>query len=327
MDVRTWDAALLSAAALERSGVSRAALRERLRRGEVVRLRAGWFVPTSVWDAATPEQRHLLRVLATARVNPDAVFGQVSAAVLHGWPVVRADLDVVHVIAPGSNGVVSRSELVARHDMVLDEADVVRIGHVRCTSPDRTVCDVARAAGEETAVAIADAAQRAEAQHGRYFDHARATRWRDRLLQRTRAGTRNVRRVRFVIGFADGGAQSPGESVSRLYLFRLGFAPVRVQVPVVGPRGESWEVDLGVEGALAEFDGAGKYLRTELTGGEDAGAVVMREKRRENAIRAITGLPVARWGWAELASVDALRAHLAAYGLTPRGSIPPRSPR
>ncbi len=67
---------------------------------------------------------------------------------------------------------------------------------------------------------------------------------------------------------------------------------------------------------IGEFDGWGKYLRTELMGGEDLNAIIRREKRRENRLLAL-GHPVVRWDWADLERPSQLRSKLIEAGLRP----------
>ena len=63
-----------------------------------------------------------------------------------------------------------------------------------------------------------------------------------------------------------------------------------------------------------EFDGAGKYLREEYTGGRSTADIVMAEKAREDRLRAL-GAGVTRWGWVEAQNPPALRRKLLAAGL------------
>ncbi|MFW8746088.1 hypothetical protein, partial [Mesorhizobium japonicum] len=57
---------------------------------------------------------------------------------------------------------------------------------------------------------------------------------------------------------------------------------------------------------IGEFDGMGKYVRSDLTAGRDPAEVVVAEKLREDRLRA-AGWRVVRWGWAQARSVPALR--------------------
>ena len=125
--------------------------------------------------------------------------------------------------------------------------------------------DVARVAPAAAAVSAADAAFRLVAGLGAPGEYRadRAEKLRSELLSRIGGmpGARGIRQARWVVGFADGRAQLPGESVSRLYLHELGFARPRLQVMVHGPAGSRFYLDFGLDdvNAWGEFDGKAKY--------------------------------------------------------------------
>ena len=102
------------------------------------------------------------------------------------------------------------------------------------------------------------------AQRGREWDEDAVDRWRRSMARASirASGARGIRQARWVIRFADGRAQLPGESVSRLQLVRLGFRTPQLQVPVAGPAGRTYFVDFGLDDvhAFGEFDGKDKYL-------------------------------------------------------------------
>ena len=190
---------------------------------------------------------------------------------------------------------------------------------IRCTTLERTTFDVVRAVGRETAVAFADAALRSVALRGEAYDIAAAEEWRERMLERLAraAGARGVRRAREVIRFADGRAQLPGESVSRLQLARLGFARFGLQVPVPGPKGKEYRVDLEIEeiGTFLEFDGKGKYLDEAMRSGRTLEAVLLDEKQREDWIRGATQRRLVRAEDSHITTPEALAARLAGFGI------------
>ncbi|HYP74272.1 MAG TPA: hypothetical protein VEP72_09290, partial [Microbacterium sp.] len=133
------------------------------------------------------------------------------------------------------------------------------------------------------------------------------------------SGSRGVVRARELLELADGRADGPSESISRLYLHWLGFAP-RLQVAIAGPSGHDYYVDFGIDEAdvWGEFDGKVKYVDAAMRRpGEDAEAVVLREKAREDWIRGSTGRRVVRWGWDDLADLGTFSRRLAAYGVFP----------
>ncbi|WP_282848606.1 hypothetical protein [Microbacterium oxydans] len=302
-------------------GVTERELRAMVDDRSIVRVRRGWYADAVEWEHLWDESRHLLKVLAVHRESAGggATFCFASAAVLHGLPLYRTSPSHVHAVL----GPTSRSRVrwgVARHDLTLRDSDLVEVEGIRCTSLERTVLDLACRLAPEAAIAVADAALRRIAVRRHDQDHAAAAEWRSELGRRAQTlSNRGIRQAREVIAFSDGRAQLPGESVSRLHLHRLGFTEVDLQSRVTGPHGEEYSLDFAFRRArtFGEFDGRGKYLDPTLRAGMSAEAVVLAEKRREDAIRGVTGWRVVRWGSEDIVTSDALGARLRAFGLRP----------
>ena len=89
---------------------------------------------------------------------------------------------------------------------------------IRCTSLARTVLDLTSLLTLEAAVSVADAAERMMGERIREWDVDAIESWRVDMQQRLDAAgaARGVRQARWVAEFADGRAQLPGESASRL---------------------------------------------------------------------------------------------------------------
>lgn len=301
-------------------GHSERGIRTRVAAGDFVRVRRGHYVGGEVWRRLWMEERHLLHVVA---VNQDAVvppiFVGVSAAVLHGLPLYRTSPARVHTAA--RRGASRSMPDVLRHEMPLDHTDVVEVQGIRCTTLDRTVLDVAGRLTPEAAVACADAALRSVAVTGHVQDETRAGEWRARLLGEAAVSrSRGIRQARRVLSFADGRAQLPGESVSRLQLHRIGFRGVGVQTPVILPDGSLCVIDFDLEeaGAFGELDGRGKYLDEEMRAGRSAEEVLLAEKRREDEIRGVTGRRIVRWSTEDIRTPMILARRLEAFGVRPR---------
>jgi hypothetical protein len=104
------------------------------------------------------------------------------------------------------------------------------------------------------------------------------------------------------VEFADGRAESPDESRSRVAIARCGLP-----VPILqhrfeiagGARVDFWWPE---HGTVGEFDGRVKYGRL-LRPGQDPAEVLWEEKRREDALRD-TGASVVRWVWDEIPTFD-----------------------
>lgn len=238
-----------------------------------------------------PEARHLLAVRAAlADVAADAVVSHVSAALVHGLPVWGVELARVHVIRDRRNGG-RLGPGVHVHSAALDPGDVVHVAGIPVTTPSRTVADLARSQPLQQTVVVADAALHVELVTPTGLVEA---------LDRSprRPGSTAARRA---IAFADGLAESVGESRSRVLMAAHGLPVPVLQHPVQSHRGR----DLGrVDfwwpgwGTVGEFDGRIKYSRL-LRPGQEPGDAVWEEKLREDAIRD-TGKAVVRWTWSDL---------------------------
>lgn len=126
-------------------------------------------------------------------------------------------------------------------------------------------------------------------------------------------GQRGVRRLRSVADFADGRSGSPGESLSRVQAFRLRLPKPDLQVEVVDLDGRVWHTDFGWPGSrlFGEFDGLVKYTRNRYLEVRDVADVVIQEKRREDAIRLVSGFSMVRWTWSVASDLNQLQRLLA----------------
>jgi hypothetical protein len=306
---------------LERD-VSVTELRGAAGHGRWMRIQPGAYVQREALDALRPDARHRIAVVAAVsrargRVG---VVSHLSAAVLHGLPQYRFRPRPVSMTVPDAAHPPSRAGL-RRHTDALDECDAIEIDGIRCTSIERTVFDVARTEPLETSVSCVDAALRRVVVDDRVFDVGLHAAWRERFMRRAEqaAGRRGVRRARWVGDFADGRAELPGESVSRLQLHRLGFRHFDLQVAVAGPRGFDYYVDVGLQEVKTfwEFDGEVKYRDEAMRRGRTLEDVLLEEKRREDWIRGRTQWRLCRGGFADIATPETLATRLAAFGIHP----------
>lgn len=283
------------------AGVTDGELRRWRRARSVTRVRRGAYVRSDDGRLQEPATRHALAVRAAlGHVAAGSVVSHVSAAVVHGLPVWDVPLDRVHVTRDGRGGG-RRSRGLHLHVTTLDPAEVVRVDGIAVTSVARTVVDMARAEGFEQAVVVADGALRAGSVHSGELALAgeRARRWP--------GGPRAVR----VVAFADGRAESPGESRSRVAIQRAGLpAPVPQWEVRAGDGRLIGRVDFGWPQlrTVGEFDGRVKYGRL-LRPGRTSGDAVFAEKVREDELRA-ERLWVARWIWDDLDRFERIAARL-----------------
>jgi hypothetical protein len=310
---------LLRSADMAALGVSARRLKRELIAGSLVCVRPGIFAIGGEWTAARAEDRVVARAQALASTSSTApVFSHETAAALHGLPLYRPDRHRVHTIAPMARP--GATQGVIRHRGELTEGDVIDIDGVRVTSLARTVADVARTSTFEQAVTVTDAALRTlfVPGPGRY-ESALAEEFRQEALAIVRSAAHGQSRARRALMFADGRAQLPGESISRIRLHELGFRHVELQVPVKGPKGRTFYVDFGFacEGAFGEFDGSIKYVDGKMLDGRTSSQTLDQEKQREDWIRGTTNRRYGRWGWPHVTTARALGERLEAFSIRP----------
>lgn len=319
MSVADTGKLLSSRGELRELGITDRGIEAALRSNDLTRVDYGRYVATEVWNAGFADHRHLIRIRAAeerAR-GGEVVYSHVSACVIHNLPLFRVTPARVHVSGPRADGCLARGPL-ARHQIAVPDEDIAEVSGIRCTALERTVADTIRMLPREAAVAVADAGMRAAAwiDRRREYDLDAAENFRLEVARRLPAGGRGVRQARGLIAFADGRAASAGESVSRLYLHDLGFAPPRLQVPVRAPSGGWYFVDFGLDDVRAwgEFDGTSKYTDPRMRGaGVDMEQALLAEKDREDWIRGTTGRRVIRWESPHIANAAALRSRLVSF--------------
>lgn len=290
---------------LNAEGLDSGTIRRMVRDQELFRIRRGAFA-VQLDEGA---RRHLQLIQATVpRLGPDNVLSHISAAVLHGLPVDARLLDRVTVTQPSRGG--SRIGRYAhRYRTPLPERDIEVVGGFSRTVLARTVFDLGRCIDLGFSVAAADAALRRGLS-------------RQALAGQLAAAPRRpgVARARVMIELADARSESPGESLSRVTLWRLGLPAPELQIEIAA-RGHGYRCDFGWPEfrVVGEFDGKTKYADL-LRPGETAADVVMREKRREAHLRA-AGWSVVRWTYADVLNPERLdglvRPDLLAGGWRP----------
>lgn len=292
---------LFSSTAAVTAGIHPNVLRGAVRQGDVVRLRRGWYALAA--SRRTPEGWHELRLRAElASRSHELIATHDSALVMLGLPVRRDRLDAVHLgrIDSGPTGRRSaRDTRAATSGSGADRAVCVvhrvppSARHDRhCVEPAFAVVQLGLDAGPREALVAADAALRRELISPSDLTRA-VTAYRR---------TPGIAQVRTAVAWADGRAESPGESRLRFLLLRLGY---RVEVQAeVSAGGNTYRADLRVAGSrvLVEYDGLGKY---------DDPHELRRERFREAALRA-DGWDFARFGAADLDVPELVKRHVDA---------------
>ncbi|MGO4784080.1 type IV toxin-antitoxin system AbiEi family antitoxin domain-containing protein [Cryobacterium sp. W22_MBD10_FK3] len=280
--------------------------------GQGTRLRRGVFTTADRWAGLTARDRyldHIRAVIATRRHDP--VVSHQSAAALWGIPLGGAWPGDVHVLAVPATRVRSKNGVFV-HRTAFDWDDVVELDGVLVTSPARTLLDLARTTTFGDAVVAIDHAinpRRATPEVLVYADEL------SELLARC-GSLRGSTKAQRAIDFARPDADNPGESLSRVAIFELGFPDPELQCRHPNPRGGWYFTDFEWRRfrLIGEFDGRGKYLKEEFLRGRTPGDAVYDEKVREDHLRA-EGFRVVRWGPAELADRGALSRRLIEAGL------------
>ncbi|MFM9377161.1 hypothetical protein [Gordonia sp. VNK21] len=272
------------------AGFSDAMLGSQVRHGRLIRLASGVLVPS--WpEMRTPEgadELYRLRSIASVtqrRSTGTAVLSHQSAAAIHGLRLLKPDHALVHATnGRDRNGVIRSGRHLHTGELPDDELAV--IDGITVTGLARTAVDVAVTTGFAQALTAFDAALALGVE---YEDLARL------LADRRTAGARVARKA---LAYADGLSESVGESWSRAQMIEDGLVLPTLQ-RVYWIDGQKFRVDCDWKGKLAgEFDGLKKYGRLRRKG-ETVEQAVIREKHREDLLRA-TGLMLVRWIWYEL---------------------------
>ena len=311
---REWRDRLVLARELPTPG-ERSRFFAEVRRGGFVAILRGVYVRADVWSQLDRHARYRARVKAAAALyGEDMVFARESAAVMWCLPWVGAWPDRVHVVEQNAPG--GRSSMVlARHTVGIPDRTVM-IDGLTVTSLERTVVDVARAVSFGEAVTVADAALRRTDHPQDGVPRTWVTR-EDLLRELDQVPLKQgLVKARRVIEFANGAADRPGESMSRVSMSLAGLPVPQLQARIHGASGKAWTVDFWWPefNLIGEFDGKYKYTDPEFLKGRTPEQAVIDEKMREDDLRAARH-GMSRWDWTKAVSPRLLSAHLIAAGL------------
>ena len=147
-----------------------------------------------------------------------------------------------------------------------------------------------------------------------------ATATATRLAAMIPKGMRGGERARRHLLAADARSGSAGESLSRGQMHLLGVPMPQLQVAFARggglPGSDVVDFDWADLGVFGEFDGKGKYFRSEINGGRSPEDVLWEEKQREDRVRRYRPRAV-RWGWDVALRRELLGAVLAEAGIRP----------
>jgi hypothetical protein len=257
------------------------------------RVRQGAYCFGDVWSTSTREQRHLILARAVLRTTPGpVVLSHTTALLAHGIAVWGADLTRVHVTRLDDGAGRNERDVIHHVGLVLDE-DVVEIAGLPAVSPARAVVEAATVMTLESALVSADSALHRRRCHPDELRNVfgRMNHWP------------GSQRVHVVLHHMDGRSESPGETRARFMFWRHHVPVPDLQFEVYDDGGQLVAVTDFVwhdQRRFGEFDGVVKYGRTYLREGETPADVVVREKKREDLVRGITGYGCSRLMWPEL---------------------------
>lgn len=286
------------------SGLTARQLDRAVRDGLVKETARGVYAVTSQLDDPALVQAAMVRDFQLASRSPWYAARR-SAALLMGLPLIGYPPQVPQLVRDGSR---QGTQGKSRHLRVspLPPSDTWEYQGIAMTSAARTVADISRAESFRNGVVIADAAlRRGMPREELEAVLARMTRWP------------GVRRARRVLAFADGHAESPGESVTRVACAEGGLPIPQTQIEVSLHGSFVARLDLFLEEYMlaVEFDGKVKF---------DGERVMPELLIRQERIRDC-GIDVLRTFWSEaysdpLAFRRRLRERMAERG--PRKLLP-----
>nr|WP_064569278.1 type IV toxin-antitoxin system AbiEi family antitoxin domain-containing protein [Gordonia sp. LAM0048] len=276
---------LIRRATTLRLGISDDVVSSAVKRGDLVRLAPGVYV-SATDDADDLYRLRSVAVATSARDNESSILSHDSAAAVLRLSLLRPERERVHLTRIESGtGFVRGLRAVHAGPVTADE--IVDVDGVRLTSLERTAVDVAMAGDFARALVVFDRALAADADVSTMAH-----------LIESRRRWRGAGIARRALSHADGASESVGESWSRVQMIEAGFPTPRLQHTFRTDAGDA-RTDFDWDGILVgEFDGLQKYGRL-VRPGETPRDALIREKRREDALRA-QGIMVIRWTWGTL---------------------------
>jgi hypothetical protein len=273
-------------------GYSDRAIGREVRHGRWRRIRRGYFVMGDTWAALDDAGRHRALSLAVLHSHGSVVaLSHVSGVVAHDLAVWGHDLTRVHVTRLDAGAGRIEGDVV-HHEGVCLDGDVRDVGGSLVLRPERCVLEAgSRAEGPARLVPLDSLLARGLATHDELMSQfAVMERWPF------------MRSMHVPVRLADGGAQSPGETLGRHLFWAAHLPRPQTQFEVHDASGTLLGTcDWGwpEHGLLGEFDGRIKYGRL-LKPGLEPGDVVFAEKQREDLLRETTGFGMVRLVWDDL---------------------------
>ncbi len=273
------------------AGIDDAALWRHVQQRAIVRIRQGAYCLREVHVAASDAERHRLLCRAVVRLYRDhVVLSHASSCLVQGGPDFGLDLGSVHLTHMFGNG--RRQARVVHHSGDLRVGDVRRHRGWWMTTPARAVFEVTCVSGSEAGLVQAN-----------HFLHAGETSTEELTMHFTAHREWPGSLSQHVVALlATGKAESVGESRCQWFFWNQGLPLPELQFEIFHPDGRlAARVDFAWPHlkVIVEFDGEEKYHRFRREG-ETIEQMVVREKKREDLIRRLTGWTVIRLAWRDL---------------------------
>ena len=292
-----------------------------VREGILVRPLKGMFATREEWESLDPASRHLRKMRALQAMHPSWSFGRQSAALAWGLAVSYRELDEVCVTLGGAGGTregVGAGTRPRQSGICTTRAKRLPVHKdgLLVVPVFATLFDCASHWSFAEALVTADSALRLSLVT------------KDALLDyaASRAAEKGAARAYVAFLYADGRAESGGESLARATMLELGFAEPDLQTRVADPLESgrffrlafSWQTEGGLIGG--ELDGRQKYENPAMLGGGDIIDALTRERRRESRLSAM-GVRVIRFSYAEICDRRLFTRLLETFGV-PRVGAP-----
>ncbi len=285
------------------------ALRARVAEGVVVEPHPRVFAAAAWWGALNPIERERSIILSLSLRHPDLVFCSFSAAVMHRLPVSYRLLGKRHVVTIRHT---RSSPFVQRHRV--DDLQWVYVDGVRVTPFVNTAVDCMRAVPFADGLVFADALLRRLVVERELLQE---------MVERLCRRRQGVDRAREAARWADGRAESGGESIARAQMIMAGIPPSDLQVSFANPVDERSEFRsdflfrlVGGLTVLGELDGNEKYREEQAQAENGAVEALVRERQRESRL-SMLGMPIVRFAYADTQAPGRIARLLAAAGVVP----------
>lgn len=271
----------------------------------LAKVRWGAYVDGPSYETLDHVGRYALRTRAAMRQAKTAVVAShLSSAVEYDVPTWGLDLRNSHVTRDdGCSGRVAAG--VQQHGGRLVDGDVVTRNGIRTMSGTRTALEVTMVASVEPSLAVVN--------HLLRCGFTTATALAERYAKETASMENwpNSLTTDLVLRLADPRIESLLETRFYFLCFRNSLPMPRPQVEIEDRGRVVARVDFAWPelGVFVEVDGKEKYLKYRRPG-ESVADAVLREKRREDLVRRLTGWRCIRVTWSDLENPGTLIAML-----------------